>query len=54
MTKTTDLGGSMQAAIDDVIASPDSINLEQAIITADTYFRVEEEFNQSRSAGINV
>ena len=54
MTKTTDLGGSMQAAIDDVIGSPDSINLEQAIITADTYFRVEEEFNQTRSAGINV
>jgi predicted dehydrogenase len=54
MTKPTDLGGSMLTAIDSVIASPDSINLEQAIITADTYFRVEAEFNQARSSGINV
>ena len=54
MTRQTDLGGSMQAAIDSVIASPDSINLEQAIATADTYFRVEAEFNKSRSAGIHV
>lgn len=54
MTKPTDLGGSMQAAIDSVIASPDSINLEQAIVTADTYFQVEAEFNQSRSSGIHV
>lgn len=54
MTKPTDLGDSMQTAVDSVIGSPDSINLEQAIITADTYFRVEAEFNQARSAGINV
>ena len=54
MTRQTDLGGSMQAAIDSVIASPHSINLEQAIITADTYFNIEAEFNRARSSRIHV
>ena len=54
MTRQSDLGGSMQAAIDSVIASPHSINLEQAIITADTYFNIEAEFNRARSSRIHV
>lgn len=54
LTTQTDLGGSMQSAINKVINSPDSINLEQAIITADTYFQVEAKFKKSRSRGIHV
>ena len=54
MSRPTDLGGSMQRAISSVIASPHSINLEQAIITADTYFNVETEFTRARSIGIHV
>ena len=44
----------MQSAISQVINSPDSINLEQAIITADTYFQVEAKYKKSRSRVIHV
>ena len=54
VTRQTDLGGSMQRAINSVISNPDSVNLEQAIITADTYFNIEAEFNRTRSNRIHV
>lgn len=54
MTKPTDLGNSMERAIEDVITSAHSINLEQSILTADTYFKIEEEFNRVRKIETHV
>ena len=54
LSRPTDLSGSMQRAIRSVITSPQSINLEQAITTADTYFNIEAEFNRARSRRIHV
>ena len=54
MSRPTDLGGSMQRAINSVISNPDSINLELAIIAANTYFNIETAFNRAKGVGIHV
>ena len=53
-SKPTDLGGSMQRAINDVLANAHPTNLEEAITTADTYFKIEEEFYRARRTEANV
>ena len=53
-SKPTDLGGSMQRAINGVIENAHPTNLEEAITTADTYFKIEEEFYRARRTEANV
>ena len=42
----------MQRAINDVIANAHTTNLEQAITTGETYFKIEEEFFVQENQGL--
>lgn len=53
-SEKTDLSEALEKAIDAVVSTSESLNFEQAVMTATTYFKIESEHNQIERGSVYV